>query len=133
MSGIVPSSAVAGSSAAGTPGTPTRTSRRALDGTGALGAWESAADGHARTSVRRMTGRRTTGTRINFLIYDGTSGICHPLRWQREEAKRYETCSRKPTSGGGSARNGYGAASEGENAANSRIQRTVSKRPTLTF
>src|SRR5438876_1021608 len=86
MSGRVPSSSVAGSSAAGMPRAPTRTSRRALVGTGELGAWDSADDGHARTRVRIMTGRRTTGTRINLLIR-GTSGICHPLRGGREEAE----------------------------------------------
>src|SRR5437867_5493276 len=92
MSGRVPSSAVAGSSAAGMPRAPTRTSRRVLVGTGELGAWDIADDGHARAKVRIMTGRRTTGTRINLLIR-GTSGICHPLRGGREEAERYETCS----------------------------------------
>src|SRR3989454_12833793 len=65
MRGIVPSSAAAGSSAAGTPGTPTRTSRRILGGPGALGGWAGADAGHARTSVNRMTGRRT----IDILRY----------------------------------------------------------------
>src|SRR6266403_5067496 len=69
MRGIVPSSAAAGSSAAGTPGTPTRTSRRILGGPGALGGWAGADAGHARTSVNRMTGRRTSRTRIDILRY----------------------------------------------------------------
>src|SRR3989475_9911699 len=69
MRGIVPSSAAAGSSAAGTPGTPTRTSRRVLGGPGALGGWAGADAGHARTSVNRMTGRRTSRTRIDILRY----------------------------------------------------------------
>src|SRR2546422_497598 len=112
MSGRVPSSAVAGSSAAGMPGAPTRTSRRAVDGTGELGAWDSADDGHARTRVRRMTVRRTTGTRINLLIR-GTSGICHPLRRAKGGGRAVRNLLPKPASGDGNARNGRGAASEG--------------------
>src|SRR2546421_10075162 len=69
MRGIVPSSAAAGSSAAGTPGTPTRTSRRGLGGPGALGGWAGGGAGHAGTSVNRMTGRRTSRTRIDILRY----------------------------------------------------------------
>src|SRR2546425_921430 len=112
MSGRVPSSAVAGSSAAGMPGAPTRTSRRAVDGTGELGAWDSADDGHARTRVRRMTVRRTTATRINLLIR-GPSGICHPLRRAKGGGRAVRNLLPKPASGGGNARNGRGAASEG--------------------
>src|SRR2546427_10435464 len=69
MRGIVPSSAAAGSSAAGTPGTPTRTSRRILGGPGALGGWGGADAGHAGKSVNRMAGRRTSRTRIDILRY----------------------------------------------------------------
>src|SRR5437667_11587044 len=99
MSGRVPSSAVAGSSAAGMPRAPTRTSRRVLVGTGELGAWDSADDGHARTRVRIMTDRGTTRARINLLIR-GTSVIRHPFRGGREQPERYETCSRSlPTPG----------------------------------
>src|SRR5207245_292020 len=132
MSGRVPSSAVAGSSAAGMPRAPTRTSRRVLVGTGELGAWDSADDGHARTRVRIMTGRRTTRTRINLLIR-GTSGICHPFRGGREEAERYETCSRNLPTAAATLGMGAERPARGENAANSRIQRAVSMRPTLTF
>src|SRR3989475_10630582 len=112
MSGRVPASAVAGSGAAGMPGAPTRTSRRALGGTGELGAWDSADDGHARTRIRRMTGRRTTGTRINLLIR-GTSGICHPLRRAKGGGRAVRNLLPKPASGGGNARKGGGAATEG--------------------
>src|SRR2546426_2754176 len=82
MRGIVPSSAAAGSSAAGTPGTPTRTSRRILGGPGALGGWAGADAGHAGTSVNRMTGRRTSRTRIDILRYVYT---WNPERLRSEE------------------------------------------------
>src|SRR5438132_12705127 len=91
MSGIVPSSATAGSSAAGTPGTPTRTSRRTLDGTDALGGWEGADEGHARTSVRRMTARRIRGMRINVL-YTWNPRPLPAVPRAEEWGERYETC-----------------------------------------
>src|SRR2546425_8162482 len=94
MSGIVPSSAAAGSSAAGTPGTPTRTSRRTLGGAGALGGWAGADAGHARTSVNRMTGRRTSRTRIDILryVYTWNPGRLPAVPTGRGTGERYETC-----------------------------------------
>src|SRR5207253_11239686 len=135
MRGIVPSSAAAGSSAAGTPGTPMRTSRRILGGPGALGGWAGADAGHTRTSVNRMTGRRTSRTRIDILdtYIRGTLGVCQPVRLAEERGERYETCCPKLTVAERTCGPGPERPMRGKNPANSRIQLTVSKRPTLTF
>src|SRR5438093_2157951 len=116
MRGIVPSSAAAGSSAAGTPGTPTRTSRRILGGPGALGGWVGADAGHARTSVNRMMGRRISRTRIDILryVYTWNPGRLPAVLIGRGAGRAVRNLLPKADSSRTNMRTGLGAVHEGK-------------------
>src|SRR2546425_12053697 len=97
-----------------------------------MGGWYYADEGHAKKRDRIRTEGRNTGTRTDLLTR-GTSSISQPLRGGMEEAERYETCSRNLPTAAATLGMGAERPARGENAANSRIQRAVSMRPTLTF
>src|SRR5207249_1988159 len=63
----------------------------------------------------------------------GTPGVCQPFRLAEERGERYETCCPKLTVAERTCGPGPERPMRGKNPANSRIQLTVSKRPTLTF
>src|SRR5213593_263758 len=117
ISGTAPSSALIGSSVAGTPATPTRNSFLACAETGIIHRREKS--GHASRTVMKKQARSIFDNDIALFLYGGTGVGRHPFRGKRDAA---DAVRNLPL--GQAARDGVGAAETrrrgGERRAKSR-------------